>query len=46
MIDLKTIAAEATIAGALGLTALGMGAGRGERRPTFPRHLRDAVATR
>ena len=36
MIDLKTIAAEATIAGALGLTALGMGMGVANAAPPFP----------
>lgn len=36
MIDLKTIAAEATIAGALGLTALGMGAGVANAAPPSP----------
>ena len=36
MIDLKTIAAEATIAGALGLTALGMGLGVANAAPPSP----------
>jgi hypothetical protein len=36
MIDLKTIAAEATIAGALGLTALGMSAGVANAAPPSP----------
>ena len=36
MIDLKTIAAGATIAGALGLTALGMGLGVANAAPPSP----------
>ena len=36
MIDLKTIAAGATIAGALGLTALGMGPGVANAAPPSP----------
>ncbi len=36
MMDLKKIAAEATIAGALGLTALGIGAGVASAGPLFP----------
>ena len=36
MIDLKTIAAGATIAGALGLTALGMGLGVANAAPLPP----------
>jgi hypothetical protein len=36
MMDLKKIAAEATIAGALGLTALGIGAGVASASPLVP----------
>ena len=46
MIGLKTIAAEATIAGALGLTALGIGLGVANAAPPSPVTSGNTVATR